>query len=173
MCVLRVCVHICVNVCVFMYVVCIYVCIGAGCFSAGDAVPLLSSSNNQTTVEEELTKFSCSFNGSYTPINYSVYWIIKFQNGSTIEVKNDSIPGYHVNTKVNCPLTDSSCCNFTTELIIHAILLLNNAMITCNAIFVDSLIPTSSSSYLSELSVISIPIRCLELFSDHALMMFS
>ena len=82
------------------------------------------------------------------PINYSVYWEIKFQNDSAIVVKNDSIPGYHVNIKENCPFTNTSCCCFTTELSIHAIVPLNNSMITCNAMFVDSLIPTSSTSYL-------------------------
>ena len=118
-------------------------------------MPLLSSSNNQTTVEEELITFSCSFKGNYVRLNYAVYWIIKFQNDSTIVVNDEKDdPGYHVNTKNNCPFTNSSCCHFTTELSIHAILPLNDAMITCNAIFVDSYLPTSSTSYLSELCII-------------------
>ena len=140
-----------------VFIVCMYVCmctcVGAGCYSSGNAVPLLCSSTNQTIVEEELITFSCSFNGT---INYSIYWIIKFQNGSTIVVKNDSIPGYHVSTIENCtcPFTNTSCCHFTTELSMHAILPLNDSMITCNVTFVDCLIPTSSTSYLSELSII-------------------
>ena len=115
-------------------------------------MPLLSGSNNQTTVEEELITFSCSFKGNYIPLNYAVSWIIKLQNDTTIKVKDDSNdPDYNVNTMKNCPFTNSSCCRFTTELSIHATQPLNNAMITCNAKFVGSFKPTSSTSYLSEL----------------------
>ena len=129
--------------------------IGTGCYPVGEKVPLLSSNNNQTTVEEELIIYSCSFKGNYVRLNYDAYWIIIFQNGSAIVVNDEnSHPGYLVNTKKNCPFTNTSCCHFTTELSIHAILPLNDAMITCNAIFVDSYFPTSSTSYLSELSIL-------------------
>ena len=127
-------------------------------------MPLLNGINNETTVEGEVITLSCSFKGNYIPMNYAAYWIIKLQNGNTTVVNGDhNTSGYHVSTKKNCPFTNSSCCRFTTELTIHAILPSNNAMITCNAIFVDYYLPTSNTSYLSELSI-NIFIRCS--FSD-------
>ena len=122
-------------------------------------MPLLRSSNNQTTVEEELITFSCSFKGNYVPLKsninyvaYVVYWTIAFQNDSYIIVTGDeNDTRYHVNTKDNCPFTNSSCCHFTTELNIHAILPLKDTMITC---ITDSIMSTSNTSYLSELTII-------------------
>ena len=118
-------------------------------------MPLLNGSNDKTTVEGEMITFSCSFKGNYNPMNYGVYWIIKNQNyGNATTVRTDhNVSDYYVNTKKNCPFTNSSCCRFTTELSIHTFLSLNDAMITCNAIFVDSILPTSNTSTLSELSM--------------------
>ena len=117
-------------------------------------MPLLNGINNETTVEGEVITLSCSFKGNYTPMNYAAYWIIKLQNGNTIVVNGDhNTSDYYDNTKKNCPFTNSSCCRFTTELSIYATLPSNNAMITCNAIFNDYDLPTSNTSYLSELSI--------------------
>ena len=132
----------------------LYIIIGVGCYPDGEKVPLLSSSNNQTTVEEELITSSCSFKGNYVRLNYAVYWIISQDGSATVVNDEDNYPDYHVDTKKNCPFTNTSCCRFTTELSIHTNLSLNNAMITCYAFFVGSRYPTSSTSYLSELSLI-------------------
>lgn len=135
-----------------MYVI-YFVIIDARCYPARDPVPLLSGSNNQTTVEEEFITFSCSFKGNYKPLYYvyTTFWIIKLQNDTPIVVDDDSNnPDYHVSTKKNCPFTNSSCCRFTTELTINATLPLNNAMISCSAFYVYYLKPTYNTSYLSE-----------------------
>ena len=124
------------------------------CFPSGHAVPLLSGSSNQSTVEEEVITFSCTFKGNYKTLDYHVYYIVTLQNGTSITVNDDSdYPDYHVSTKKNCPFTNSSCCRFITKLEIHAAISSNNAMITCNAMFIGSLTPTSSASYLSELTI--------------------
>ena len=127
---------------------------GGECYPSGHALPLLSGSNNQSTVEGEVITFSCTFKGNYKPLNYPVYYIVTLQNGTSITVNDHSnYPDYHVSAMKNCPFTNSSCCRFVTKLEIRAAISSNNAMITCNAMFVDSFIPTSSVSYLSELTI--------------------
>ena len=122
------------------------------CFPPGNSVPILSSSNNQTTIEGEMITFICTFQGNYSPSDYDVYWVIAFQNGSFLQIRNDSnFSDYHISTKQNCPDTNYSCCRFTTELFIHTVLPLNNTAVTCTAMF--DFIPSSSISYLSEFSI--------------------
>ena len=137
-------------------IVCDIIIIDAWCFPPGHAVPLLNGTNNQTTVEGEVITFSCSLRGNYKPLNYEVYWIIVFQNHtSTVVDDNHNIPGYHVNTKKNCPFTNFSCCRFITELSINTVLQLNNSIIMCDVTFIDSIQLTSSSSTLSELLIVN------------------
>lgn len=121
------------------------------CFPPGSRVPVLNSSNNQTTIEGEDITFMCIFQGNYSPSDYDVYWLIEFQNGTILQIKNDSnFSNYHISTKQNCPDT-YSCCRFTTELFIHTVLPLNNSTVTCTAEI--DFIQSSSISYLSEFSI--------------------
>ena len=114
-------------------------------------MPILNSSNDQTTVEGEDITFICLFEGNYSPLKYdAVFWIVKFQNGSNITIQDDSnFSDYHIKTTRTCPYTDYACCRFTTSLSIHASLPLNNAMLTCIALYDDT--PSSNTSKLSEL----------------------
>jgi len=121
------------------------------CFPPGDPIPLSSSSNNQTTVEGEAITFQCVFGGNYHK-DYYVYWQVILQNGSDIIVDDDSnFPDYHCHTQQKC--SNYSCCQFITQLYINKTNMpLNNAMITCNAV-INSIISSSNTSYLSELSI--------------------
>lgn len=123
------------------------------CFLPGDKVPLLHSSSNQTTVEGLMITFQCTYKGNYSPDDYTVFWMVAFQNGSHILVQDDSnFSDYHIRTQQNCPDSNYSCCRFITELSIHTSIPLNNAKITCSAIL-NSNVSTSNGSYLSELCV--------------------
>ena len=118
----------------------------------GSDIPLLSSSDNQTTVEGEVITFTCAFQKDYIPLKYHVQWRVKLQNGSTIIVKDDSsMANYHANIK-NCSYSNSSCCLFIAELSINAAMPLNNAMINCTATVNGTSSSSSSTSYLSEIS---------------------
>ena len=124
------------------------------CFPPGNAVPIINSSSNQTTIEGEKITFICTFQGNYSPSDYDVHWMITFQNGSIVRIQNNSdFSDYHINTKQNCPDTNYSCCRFITELFIHTSLPLNNTMITCTCIAMFDSIPSSSISYLSEFHI--------------------
>ena len=123
------------------------------CFPSGHRVPLLSSSNNQTTVEEEVITFRCIYQGNYSPSSYgSVYWIVTLQNGSEITILDYSnFSDYRIDTRRSCPYDNYACCRFTTELRIHTILPLNNAMITC--ITIHDSVSSFNTSNLSKLSI--------------------
>ena len=111
---------------------------------------VLSSSSNQTTVEKEMVEFICVFKGNYSLFNYDgVYWMIKFQNGSSIILRNN-ISNYHFDIQQN------SLCHFATKLHINASMTLDNAMVTCTAVMDNILGSTNATSYLSELSIIYI-----------------
>ena len=65
--------------------VCLCLCV---CLGTGDTCSAI------VLIKEELI-ISFSFNGTYIPIHYSIYWIIKYRMVvATIVVKNDNIPGY-------------------------------------------------------------------------------
>ena len=117
-------------------------------------MPLISSSNNQTTVEGEVIEYKCVFQGNYSPSNYgSVYWIIALQNGTKINIFDYSdFSDYLIYTNRSCPHGDYACCRFTTKLrIVHTTLPLNNAMITCVVIY-DS-VPNFNTSSLGKLFI--------------------
>ena len=111
-------------------------------------MPLLSITSNQTTVEEVAITYRCIFKGNYSPITYGdVYWVVGIQNGSSITIlDNSNFTDYHVNTCRNCPHDNFACCQFVTELWILTTLPLNNAMISCVAIY-DS-VPSYNTSDL-------------------------
>ena len=115
------------------------------CFPPGDPVPVLSSSSNQTTVEREVVEFSCTFKGNYSLVNYNVYWMIDFQNGSSFII-HSNISGYHFDVQQN------SLCRFTTKLYVNTTMSLDAAMVTCTATM-DNIVSSSNVSYLSELSM--------------------
>ena len=118
------------------------------CFAAGDPLSVLSSSSNQTTVEREVVRFSCTFKGNYSLVNYDgVYWMITFQNGSSIIVYNN-ISDYHFDIQQN------SLCRFTTKLYMNTSMSLDKAMVTCTAIMDSMLGSSNATSYLSKLFII-------------------
>jgi len=123
------------------------------CFPPGQPVPLLSITSNQTTVEEVAITYTCIFEGNYSPITYGdVYWVLKIQNGSSIAIFDYSnFSDYYINTYRNCPQDNYACCQFVTELWMHTTLPLNNAIISCVAIY-DS-VSSYNTSNLGELSI--------------------
>ena len=110
-------------------------------------MPVLSSSNNQTTVEREVVEFGCTFIGNSSLVSYDgVYWTITFQNGSSIIVHNN-IYDYRFYIQQN------SLCHFTTKLYVNTSMSLDNAMVSCIAIMDNILSSSNATSYLSELLI--------------------
>ena len=134
----------------------LYCVIGSRCNFIGQGIPLVTSSSNQTTIEGEVITFMCLFKRDYIPLKYYVQWTMKFQNGSTIELKEHSNNAdYPIITKNYCPYSPSSCCHFSTELrITHPAIPLNNVMLKCTAVVNGTHLSTSSTSYLSEFSIL-------------------
>ena len=118
------------------------------CYSDNDPVPILSGSENHTTVEGEMVVFKCSFGDNYSPMNY-IYWELTLEDGHHIVVKDYlNYTDFQMKTYQDCPPNNYSCCRFTSKLNIHTNLSMNNAIVTCSAIINE--ITSYSSSDLSE-----------------------
>ena len=107
---------------------------------------VLSGCNNQTTIEGEMVKYICSFEGNYAAAD--VYWRLRLGDRSLIVVEKDK---NYTNFRMDArPSSDSSSCRFISELTIHANLSMNNAIIYCYAL--SNGFTSDSTCNLSELS---------------------
>ena len=120
------------------------------CYPDDEHVPVLSGSENHTTVEGEMVLFKCSFGDNYSPIDYDVYWELTLEDGNHITVMDYiNYTDFQMKTYQDCPPSNYSCCRFTSQLSIHTNLSMNNAIVTCSAIINE--LTSYSSSALSEL----------------------
>ena len=120
------------------------------CYSDNDPVPILSGSENHTTVEGEMVVFKCSFGDNYSPMDYDIYWELTLEDAPHHIVVTDYLnyTDFQMKTYQDCPPNNYSCCRFTSKLNIHTNLSMNNAIVTCSAIINE--ITSYSSSDLSE-----------------------
>ena len=124
--------------------------VDVSCYADDEPVPILSGSKNHTTVEGEMIAFKCSFGDNYSPINYDIYWELALKDGSHITVMDYiNYTDFKIKTFQDCPPSNYSCCQFTTELSVRTNLSMDNAVVSCVAI-INELISYSSSD-LSEL----------------------
>ena len=139
----------------------------AKCFDSGEPVPIIDGLSNQTTVEQEMIVFGCVFKANYSPNpkKYNVFWMITFQNGSDITVRDDSnFSDYRIDSRRNCSYDNYSCCRSITELYIHTARYLNNSMINCTATY--NSIKSTNGSYLGESFTIIIIIHYIAIVNQ-------
>ena len=112
-----------------------------------EKVPVLSGCNDRITIEGEMVKDICVFGDNYSSAT-DVYWRLRLEDRGLILVEiNKNYTNFHMDINEDCPSNNCSC-RFTSELCIHANLLMNNAIIYCYALINEY--ASQSTCHLSE-----------------------